>query len=306
MDFSLNPANYINMFAVPASVADKHLKLAGEAQLKTLLFILRKGTENLDIDEAKRMTGLTERDIEDSIIYWINCGIFIKKGTDAVKPEKNERVIVKTTKPDRNEVAKRGMEDSNIAFMLQQAQIKFGRMLKQNEASTLVWLYDNEGMSVSVILMIIEYAISEDRLTAGFIEQTAVKWLNDGVNDVKSADSEIVKLRAESQAWKTVCSVMGIERRKPSEKEITAVMRWINEWKFSREMLKAAYDECIDHTQKYSWQYINTILTAWNKNGYKTIDEVIARNNGSKKIKENKTSYSIDEIENMLSKGKKG
>lgn len=309
MDFSLNPANYINMFAVPASVADKHLKLAGEAQLKTLLFILRNGAENFNIDEAKRTTGLTERDIEDSILYWTNCGIFIKNGTDSVENKKEEKIILKSSKPNRNEVAKRGMEDSNIAFMLQQAQLKFGRMLKQNEASTLVWLYDNEGMSVSVILMIIEYAISEDRLTAGFIEQTAVKWLNDGVTDVKSADDEIVKLRAESQAWKTVCSIMGIERRKPSEKELSAVMRWTNEWKFSREMLKAAYDECIDHTQKYSWQYINTILTAWYKNGYKTVDDISNANNKNgkgKDDKENKTSYSIDEIENMLFKGKKG
>ena len=196
------------------------------------------------------------------------------------------------------------MEDENIAFMLQQAQIKFGRLLKQNESSTLVWLYDNEGLSVSVILMIIEYAISEDRLTAGFIEQTAVKWINDGVTDVKSADNEIVKMRAESQAWKTVCAVMGIEKRKPSGKELDAVMRWTNEWKFGRDMLKAAYDECIDHAQKYSWQYINTILASWHKNGYKKVTDINEKPEKAQK-ESNQTSYSIDEIENMLFGGKK-
>ncbi len=307
MDFSLNPANFMNMFAVPSAVADKHLKLAGEAQLKTLLWILRNGAENFDINEAKRTTGLSDRDIEDSILYWINNGILISsevKTENKDLPKKEEKAIVKVTKPTRNEVAKRGMEDENIAFLLRQAQIKFGRMLKQNESSTLVWLYDNEGMSVSVILMIIEYAISEDRLTAGFIEQTAVKWINDGVTDVKSADNEIVKMRAESQAWKTVCAVMGIDRRKPSGKELDAVMRWTNEWGFGREMLKAAYDECIDHAQKYSWQYINSILAAWHKNGYKKISDISSKpaQTGQEK---SKTSYSIDEIEKILFGGKK-
>ncbi len=307
MDFSLNPANFINMFAVPASVADKHIKLAGEAQLKTLLFILRNGVENFDINTAMRVTGLNERDIEDSVLYWINNGIFVKNGESNIteKAKVEEKAVVKISKPTRNEVAKRGMEDSSIAFMLQQAQIKFGRILKQNESSTLVWLYDNEGLSVSVILMIIEYAISEDRLTAGFIEQTAVKWINDGVTDVKSADNEIVKMRNESQAWKTVCAVMGIDRRKPSGKELEAVMRWVAEWKFSREMLKAAYDECIDHTQKYSWQYINSILAAWHKNGFKNISDINNQNTATKETEKSKTSYSIDEIEKMLFGGKK-
>jgi DnaD/phage-associated family protein len=305
MDFTLNPTNFLNMFAVPAVVADKHLKLSGEAQLKTLLWILRNGCENFDLNAAKRATGLSEQDINDSILYWINCGVLIKNGEKQSETVKNETAVVKTAKPTRDEIARRGVEDENIAFLLQQAQIKFGRLLKQNESSTLVWLYDNEGLSVSVILMIIEYAASEDRLTAGFIEQTAVKWINNGVNDVKSADREIVKARIESQAWKTVCAVMGIERRKPSGKESDAVIRWTNEWKFSREMLKAAYDECIDHTQKYSWQYIDSILASWHKNGYTKVGDVTTAKPKEAKPS-NKTSYNIDEIENILFGGKKG
>ncbi len=154
MDFSLNPANFLNMFAVPAAVADKHLKLSGEAQLKTLLWILRNGAENFEMEAAKRATGLSERDIEDSVLYWINNGVLVSSENRSIVTQtakKDEKTVIKPTKPNRNEIAKRGIEDENIAFLLQQAQIKFGRILKQNEPSTLVWLYDNEGLSVSVI-----------------------------------------------------------------------------------------------------------------------------------------------------------
>lgn len=300
MDFALNQEHFLNMFAVPTVVADKHLKLSNEAQLKVLLYILKNGAHNFDINSATKATGIGERDINDSITYWINNGVFVAvEAKTEPAPAEKKTAVINIQKPSRDEITKRGIEDENIAFLLQQAQIKFGRMLKQNEASTLVWLYDNEGLNVSVILMIIEYALSEDRLTAGFIEQTAVKWINDGVTDVRSADKQIVKMRNESQAWKTVCAVMGIEKRKPSKKEMEAVMLWVSEWKFSREMLKAAYDECIDHTQKYSWQYINSILSAWHKNGIKSLDE-LGKKSVKKPINTEKESYSIDEIEKIL------
>ncbi len=86
MDFTLNPTNFLNMFAVPAVVADKHLKLSGEAQLKTLLWILRNGCENFDLNAAKRATGLSEQDINDSILYWINCAVLTKTAKSNQKP----------------------------------------------------------------------------------------------------------------------------------------------------------------------------------------------------------------------------
>jgi DNA replication protein DnaD len=70
-------------------------------------------------------------------------------------------------------------------------------------------------------------------------------------------------------------------------------------------MLKAAYDECIDHTQKYSWQYIDSILASWHKNGYTKVGDVTTAKPKEAKPS-NKTSYNIDEIENILFGGKKG
>ena len=72
MDFALNQEHFLNMFAVPTVVADKHLKLSNEAQLKVLLYVLKNGIQNYDINNIKRATGLDERDITDSITDWIN------------------------------------------------------------------------------------------------------------------------------------------------------------------------------------------------------------------------------------------
>ena len=83
MDFALNQEHFLNMFAVPTVVADKHLKLSNEAQLKVLLYVLKNGIQNYDINNIKRATGLDERDITDSITYWINNGVFVSLGAKA-------------------------------------------------------------------------------------------------------------------------------------------------------------------------------------------------------------------------------
>ena len=50
MSYTIDLGQWNSIFAVPASVVDNHIKLATEAQLKVLLYILRNsGTE---LDEA--------------------------------------------------------------------------------------------------------------------------------------------------------------------------------------------------------------------------------------------------------------
>ena len=41
MSYSINLGSWQSIFAVPSDVVDKHLKLAGGAQLKVLLWVLR-------------------------------------------------------------------------------------------------------------------------------------------------------------------------------------------------------------------------------------------------------------------------
>ena len=41
MSYHINLGQWNSVFAVPASLVDQHIKLASEAQLKVLLYILR-------------------------------------------------------------------------------------------------------------------------------------------------------------------------------------------------------------------------------------------------------------------------
>ena len=142
---------------------------------------------------------------------------------------------------------------------------------------TLVSLYADDALDVSLILTIVEYAISENKKTIGFISKTAEKWIAAGVTTLEDSAKYLEKLSRQKSAWVIVEKAFGIEHRLPSDKELQFSEKWVVEWGFKRDMLKAAYDVCVDAKAKVSMPYIDKILEGWHKNGYKTPDDTKAK-----------------------------
>lgn len=303
MSYFLNPKNLSSVFTVPCSVSDKYLKLATETQLKVLICFLRNMSSDIDTKGIAELLSLPESEVLDALGYWASVGILMNpEQTSASNDKAPKNAVIRAEKPNRTDVAKRGLEDKKIMFMLREAQLKFGRNLKSNESATLVWLYDDMGMDVSVILMAIQYAFSESKGNIRFIEKTAIDWLNNGIETVIDAENEIAKTIQKKSAWGIVQSVFGIDKRQPSTKELEFSDVWINEWGFSRELLKAAYDTCVDTKTKLSMPYINKILEQWHKDKVTSVDGLKEKKTSKKSGKSTTSSvtYDIDLFEEML------
>ena len=177
--------------------------------------------------------------------------------------------------------------------------MKLGRNLKSNESSTLVWLYDDLGLDVSLILMIVQYAVAHGKARIGFIESTATDWVNRGISTIAAADKELNQMAMSEQAWGIVCSAFGLEKRKPSKNELKLSFMWVSEWKISREMLTAAYNVCVDSISKFDMKYVSKIIENWHEKGYKTPDDIEEKKSGGTE-KESFAAYDLDLFEEML------
>lgn len=307
MSYYLLPEALSAPFMVPSTVVDRYLKLATETQIKVLLFVLRNISSGIDPAAVASGLSIPESEVEDALIYWQQCGIFGNdvKTAPTDSAENGKKAVRRAEKPSRADVAHRGLEDERVALLLREAQLKFGRNLKSNEASTLVWLYDDEGMDISVILMLLQYALSENKCNISFIERTAVKWMENGVETVADAEKCIAQSIEKNLAWDVVRTAFGIDRRRPSEKELELSSKWVNEWKMAPDILRLAYDACIDGKAKLSFPYIGKILESWHAKGYKTAAEQqkgeltkTAAPKGNKK--HNFDAYDLDLFEKML------
>jgi DnaD/phage-associated family protein len=246
--------------------------------------------------EIAEKCGIDEYDVKEALLYWADTGILLPKNSEPVKTEKTKSVK-KTDKPTRSDVAKRG-DDPKIRYLLRETQVKLGRNLKSNEASTLVWLYDDEGLDVSLILLIVQYAVAHNKANIRFIESTAVEWVKKGISDIESAEEELKRMAMSEQAWGIVSSAFGLEKRKPSQKESELSYMWLNEWEFSKEMLERAYEESVNAKSKFSLAYTAKILENWHKKGYKKPEDIEEKKPQTEE--NNFAAYDLDLFEKML------
>ena len=300
MNYIIDPKVFSAVFTVPAAVADKHLKLARGEHIKVLLYIMRNMSVNPDNAEIAAAAGLSEYEVEEALLYWAGAGILLPDGRSAEKAEIKAPAVKQNAKPDRADVARRGAEDEKIRYLLTETQMKLGRNLKSNESSTLVWLYDDLGLDVSLILMIVQYAAAHGKPRIGFIESTATDWVNRGIDTIAEADRELNKMAMSEQAWGIVCSAFGLEKRKASKNELKLSLMWVDDWKMSREMLTAAYNACVDGISKFDMKYVSKILENWHEKGYKTPDDIEEKKKNDNTESESFATYDLDLFEKMI------
>lgn len=314
MKYLVNPTAFQGAFTLPSLVADKHLKLATANQLKVILYIFRHIAETPTEEEISAYFRMPVNEVNDAICYWISAGVLMGENANIVvteqaltpeKPKKKTRTDI--IKPTREDVGKRAAESEKFRYLLQEAQIKFGRLLKNNESSTLLWLFEDMGMEVSLILMLIEYALSENKCNLSFIERTAVEWSGNGVTTIAEAEKYVAATYKKKTAWRVVEKAFGIEDRLASSKELENSDKWINAWGFKEDILRLAYEVCVDTKSKFSMQYVSKILDTWHTKGCKTAEDAKAlnekQNSKKPKNKSDYATYDIDLVEQMLNKG---
>lgn len=316
MSYHVNPAAYTDVFVFPRDVIRNHIKLAGAAQLKVLLWLFCHGGNCEDVASMSHETGISESDIRDAMQYWIVNGIVadqnMSERESAPEPEPIPDQVQPPKKPkakpvqkiSRFEIAKRSAESAEISWLLTEAQNKFGRTLSNAEMTTLVWLFDSEGLPVEVILMAVEYAASIGKCNIRYIESTALSWINEQIDTVEKAENHLIELERRRQEWHKIATAFGIDRAIPSRREQAFATKWLREWKFSMKMIRLAYDRCVDSTTKLSFGYINKVLESWHSLGVSKPDQIPTEEKKSvkntKKSTNNK-SYDLDEIKQMFS-----
>ena len=275
MQYMLNPSVMTSVFMMPSESVKGYIKLASAEQLRVLIYTMSNISTGIEPEKTAEFLKIHLQNVLDSLAFWADAGVFLKQAEEKPisfdKTEKKPRKItVEPSKLSREEIAMLGDTDPKIVFLLREAELKFARPLRFNEMQTLVGLYTDEGMDISLVLMIVEYAISEGKPTLAFINETARVWQSAGVESVVSAEEQIEKRNRQKSAWAIVEKSFGIEHRIPSTKELEFSEKWIIEWKFDRAMLKEAYEVCVDNKTKLNLPYINKILEGWFRNGYKT------------------------------------
>ncbi len=321
MNYNINLGCWGSIFAVPTKVVDKYLKIAGSAQLKVLLYVLRHNEENISDEAIASALNMDIFDVRDSIEFWTSFDVIgvssgeitppakapqpeqpeqseaqssytgqipppsavlsssepkpqsaEKPGNTAERDKPSDIAAARPLRPDPIYVAKRISEDKEIEALLNEAQYIFGRPVSPNENAGIIMLHDNEGLPCEVILMLLTYGASNQKGMRQ-IESMGAQWAKDGILTLEQADERIREMEESKEAYHKIQSVLGLKFRKASKTEETMYSCWLNEWHFNEDIIREAYDICIDNKGEYIPKYVNTILKNWHDSGVATVEQ---------------------------------
>lgn len=354
MNYRMNLGAWNSIFAVPCSVVDDHIKLAGAAQLKVLLWFLRHAGEDFSDDDMATALSMNKADARDSMQYWIEMGIIVVDNTNGnitpsnttasvpfgftpnTKKQSAESVSVsepksapvseteykeeskaeeptatvhnepkkqlsRPQKPDSAHLAERMSSDSSIAFLMQESDNILGRMTSNADKCTLLMMNEYDGLPVEVIIMLLQYLKDIGKTNMKYIEKVAASWGDNEITTVELAEKEIMRMTNGRTAFKLIVQTLGLEQHSPTDKELTQAERWVNEWHFTADMIREAYERCVDAKGKYIPNYVESILERWHKSQITTLEQAKAEQKSKKQSKsagEHKPSYNLEAYEN--------
>lgn len=328
MTYNFNLGAWGSVFAVPSSVVDEHLKIANANQLKVLLYLLKNNNKDLTDDIMGEALNMHTEDVKDSLSFWTERKVIAINESEitpakpegltgeslsviTVEPEvkKSKRPVSRAVRPEPGYVIKRLGSDPELAALMDEAQRIFGRMLSNAEAGTLVMLMDTDGLPVDVIIMLLQYCMDNNKGTMRFVEKIGIEWGSEGINTVSLAEEKIRTVTETYSYFNKVASTFGMKNvGSPTKKQLTLANQWVGTWSFSDDMLRLAYERCVDTKGELNMDYINGILKKWYMAGWKNPDDVEAdtaplKKTADKPKKKSKNalevdaSYDIDEYE---------
>ncbi|MGD9567598.1 MAG: DnaD domain-containing protein [Sedimentibacter sp.] len=250
----------------------------------------RDKQSNFNNETIARDLKLPLSDVLNAWDYWTKEGIVIKHETDDEYNYIVEFVNLKQLYVDNvyKYIANQNNEKSNYVNneelissnrnsenkkMMEEIEEMFGRPLKITEKQKIVSWLNNYKTKPEIMVQAFSYCINNKKVKRfSYIESVVSAWHDEGVIDIDSMVEYLEKRNDRFSVYSRISKALGFNRTL-TEAEMKTIDKWIDEWRFSMEMVL----KCLDNSTKINnpnINYFDKILSEWNKNGFKTIEDL--------------------------------
>ena len=289
--YKINPAAYTGVTVLPSVIVEQHLKLAGPAQLKVILYAFSDPGKPLSPEEAAETCGLPPEEAADALEYWRGKGLLLaederpaaaEEPAPAAEPEKTPDkpakiyAEAKPTRLRRDQIAARLGESQEVRFLFTEAQEILSRTIGDADLSSLLLLHDYYGLPVEVILSICKYAQKNGKSNnISYIYTVGMDWSKREIDTIERADEELRLLESVHSRCGEFCEATGMRAGKPTAAQAKYFAVWLDEWHFPMSVIALAFEEMSRNTAgKVSFPYINKVLANWHMHGVQTPEDV--------------------------------
>lgn len=308
MAYTIDFGPWGSIFAVPAAVADRHLKFCSEAQLKVLLLALRQGQSPVDTAGIAGRLGLTEAEVDDCLQYWQEAQLFTEGS--APQPEKAGPAPAeppkKTVEEGITTIRSRGhlspgevnallREDKRFAGLAAELEKARGSVLSPSEREILAYLCGSLELTPEYLLVAAAYCRNRGKKKMSYLEKMVAGWLEEGIDTYEKAEVHIRRLTRQEDDEGRIRRLFGLPERALTAREKACINRWCGEYMTPDALIKLAYDRAVEATGKVSFAYIDKVLAAWTAKGITTVEAAEAERTAAQKAAAGEYSFDIGE-----------
>lgn len=143
--------------------------------------------------------------------------------------------------------------------------------LSSTDTNMVLYWLDELHFSTELVEYLVEYCITKGHSSLRYMNKVALGWADAGIKTVDQAKDDAA---AHSQIYYSVMKALGITGRNLVDSEVSLINKWVGEYGFDMELVKAACSKTISAIQKPSFEYTDSILTNWRKKDVHTLKDV--------------------------------
>ena len=143
--------------------------------------------------------------------------------------------------------------------------------LSSTDTNMVLYWLDELHFSTDLVEYLVEYCITKGHSSLRYMNKVALGWADAGIKTVDQAKDDAA---AHSQIYYSVMKALGITGRNLVDSEVSLINKWVGEYGFDIELVKAACSKTISAIQKPSFEYTDSILANWRKKDVHILKDV--------------------------------
>ena len=241
---------------------------SGDAAL--LYLYLRSGA---DPDQARDALQMSANQLDCAMASLRQMGLIEEKARFL---EPGERPVY--TEQDLTREMEKGKD---FGLLVGEVQRRLGRTLSTEELKILLSLRDYLRLPDEVISILISFCMQRNRARGNVrapsmrsIEKEAYVWADNGIDTLEEAAAYMQQQLMRQSKLGSIRHALQIHDRRLTPSEEKYILKWL-EMGFGEPEILLAYDRTCLQAGGLKWNYMNSILTSWQKQNLYTVDQIL-------------------------------
>lgn len=213
--------------------------------------------QNSVVNNAAQNSSTANIRMQDSVVEKLKS-----QATDKPAPSQKEYTLDEIKEFRKN-------PDISELFFIIETYLK--HTLSSTDTNMVLYWLDELHFSTDLVEYLVEYCITKGHSSLRYMNKVALGWADAGIKTVDQAKDDAA---AHSQIYYSVMKALGITGRNLVDSEVSLINKWVGEYGFDIELVKAACSKTISAIQKPSFEYTDSILANWRKKDVHTLKDV--------------------------------